>query len=67
MELLGHSTIQLTMNTYTHVMPETQRDAVAKLGRWFDGDQDQAGEPATRSTGEEGRDEGDDDGQAEEI
>jgi integrase len=31
MELLGHSTIQLTMNTYTHVMPETQRDAVIRL------------------------------------
>ncbi|OHV28455.1 hypothetical protein BCD49_38100 [Pseudofrankia sp. EUN1h] len=44
MELLGHSTIQLTMNTYTHVMPETQRDAVAKLDRWFDGHQDQGDE-----------------------
>ncbi len=35
MELLGHSTIQLTMNTYTHVMPETQRDAVDRLDRIF--------------------------------
>ncbi|WP_163554270.1 tyrosine-type recombinase/integrase [Candidatus Frankia alpina] len=37
MELLGHSTIQLTMNTYTHVMPETQRDAVDRLDRIFGG------------------------------
>ncbi|MEX5634393.1 hypothetical protein [Parafrankia sp. FMc2] len=38
MELLGHSTIQLTMNTYTHVMPETQRDAVSRLDRIFSND-----------------------------
>nr|WP_258165214.1 site-specific integrase [Candidatus Protofrankia datiscae] len=38
MELLGHSTIQLTMNTYTHVMPETQRDAVGRLDHLFTGD-----------------------------
>ncbi|MBL7487966.1 hypothetical protein I6A60_21400 [Frankia sp. AgB1.9] len=41
MELLGYSTIPLTTSIYTHVMPETQRDAVAKLGCRFDGDQDQ--------------------------
>ncbi|WP_239382131.1 site-specific integrase, partial [Frankia sp. CIT1] len=28
MELLGHSTINLTMNTYAHVLPEAQEDAV---------------------------------------
>ncbi|OAA21855.1 site-specific recombinase XerD [Frankia sp. EI5c] len=38
MELLGHSTIQLTMNTYTHVMPETRRDAVGRLDRIFSDD-----------------------------
>ena len=27
MEILGHSTIVLTMNTYSHVMPSAQRDA----------------------------------------
>ncbi|WP_083731264.1 MULTISPECIES: site-specific integrase [Protofrankia] len=50
MELLGHSTIQLTMNTYTHVMPETQRDAVGRLdhlltgGRPTDDEDDSADE-----------------------
>ena len=31
MELLGHSDIRLTMNTYTHVVPELQRAAVDGL------------------------------------
>jgi integrase len=30
-ELLGHSTITITLDTYTHVMPERKRDAAAKL------------------------------------
>ncbi len=29
MEVLGHSQINLTMNTYAHVMPEMKRDAAA--------------------------------------
>jgi integrase len=28
METLGHSSIGLTMNTYAHVLPQLQRDAV---------------------------------------
>jgi integrase len=32
MELLGHSQISLTMETYSHVIPETVRDAVTRLG-----------------------------------
>ena len=35
MELLGHSTIALTMNTYSHVLPQAQRDAVDLLDRLF--------------------------------
>jgi integrase len=31
MELLGHSTIALTMNTYAHVLPEAQRQAAAVI------------------------------------
>jgi len=27
MEMLGHSTIALTMNTYSHVIPELKREA----------------------------------------
>ena len=27
MEILGHSNIGITMNTYNHVMPQAQRDA----------------------------------------
>jgi integrase len=32
MELLGHSQISLTMNTYSHVVPGLLREAVDKLG-----------------------------------
>ena len=32
MELLGHSQISLTMNTYSHVVPDLLREAVVKLG-----------------------------------
>jgi integrase len=32
MELLGHSQISLTMDTYSHVVPDALRDAVGKLG-----------------------------------
>lgn len=39
MEILGHSTITLTMNTYSHVLPQNQRDAAALLDRLFEGEQ----------------------------
>jgi integrase len=32
MELLGHSQISFTMNTYSHVVPDLPREAVSKLG-----------------------------------
>ena len=35
MEILGHSQISVTMNTYGHVMPETQRAAAEALERLF--------------------------------
>jgi len=35
MEILGHSQISLTMNTYGHVLPETQRDATSKVADLF--------------------------------
>lgn len=35
MEILGHSTITLTMNTYSHVLPQAQRDAVILMGSLF--------------------------------
>ena len=31
MELLGHSTIALTMNTYSHVIPALERDAADRM------------------------------------
>jgi integrase len=31
MEVLGHSQISLTLNTYAHVMPQMQREAMARL------------------------------------
>ena len=33
MEVLGHSQIGLTMNTYAHVMPEMKRDAADRMER----------------------------------
>lgn len=33
MEILGHSTYQLTMNTYTHVMPSLLGDAADAMDR----------------------------------
>lgn len=31
MEILGHSTIAVTMNTYAHVAPALQREAASSL------------------------------------
>jgi integrase len=31
-EMLGHATIAITMDTYSHVLPNMQREAVARLG-----------------------------------
>ncbi len=31
MELLGHSQISLTMNTYSHVIPQLTREAADKM------------------------------------
>ena len=31
MEMLGHSTITLTMNVYSHVIPDLQREAATKM------------------------------------
>ncbi|MFG1864128.1 hypothetical protein [Microbispora bryophytorum] len=37
MEILGHSTIVLTMSTYAHVLPEHQATALAKLEKALGG------------------------------
>lgn len=37
MVVLGHSTITLTMNTYSHVLPQAQRDAAMLLDTLFTG------------------------------
>lgn len=34
-ERLGHSTISLTMDVYSHVLPDMQREAAAKIDRLF--------------------------------
>jgi integrase len=48
MEILGHSQIALTMNTYSHVAPEVSREAADRMAQvlWQD-DDDRADEPAT--------------------
>ena len=30
-ELLGHSTVTITMDTYTHVMPEQKKEAMERI------------------------------------
>jgi integrase len=35
-EILGHSTITLTLDTYSHVMPELKKDAVDKISGLFE-------------------------------
>jgi integrase len=37
MEILGHSQIAVTMNTYTHVLPELQRAAADRMDEAFAG------------------------------
>jgi integrase len=37
MEILGHSSIALTMNTYSHVMPSLKRDAADAMDRVLSG------------------------------
>jgi integrase len=34
-EYLGHSSIHITMETYAHVLPETHKDAAAKMNALF--------------------------------
>ena len=34
-ERLGHSTISITMDTYSHVLPGLQEEAVVKLEQWL--------------------------------
>ena len=31
-ELLGHSNISITMDTYSHVLPSMQKEAIEKMG-----------------------------------
>jgi integrase len=38
MEILRHSQISTTMNTYAHVLPGLQRDATAKIEALLNGD-----------------------------
>ena len=40
MEVLGHSQISLTMNTYAHVMPAAQKEAAARMDAIFKGTAD---------------------------
>ncbi len=38
MEILGHSQINVTMITYSHILPDVQRDAAARLDELLTGD-----------------------------
>jgi integrase len=47
MEILGHSQIALTMNTYSHVAPEVSREAADRMARmlWQSAEDDRAEVP----------------------
>jgi len=34
-EMLGHSTVSITLDTYSHVLPDMQRDATEAFDRLF--------------------------------
>ena len=34
-EILGHSRISVTLYTYSHVIPHTQREAMSRFGQMF--------------------------------
>jgi integrase len=48
-ERLGHSTISITMDIYSHVMPGMQEEAAAKLDTLFQAASDAASETAARA------------------
>jgi integrase len=59
MEILGHSQISLTLDTYSHVVPEMQRDAADRIGQtlWDDDtDSDDAAETEQPATDDEDSD-----------
>jgi integrase len=46
-EILGHSTVSMTLDTYSHTTPAMHREAVATLDRVLE--QDQAGQRTTKT------------------
>ena len=50
-ELLGHSTVAITLNVYSHVLPSLQQDAMDKLSGLFD--YDYAGDERENDRGNE--------------
>lgn len=42
-ELLGHSTIMMTLDTYSHVLPSLHQDAINKLSELFIQENDERG------------------------
>jgi integrase len=48
MEILGHSQISLTMNTYSHVVPALQREAAAKLDALLEPSRGEEGDEAEK-------------------
>jgi integrase len=45
MEIVGHSTLEMTMNVYAHVSLDAQREAMAKLNELFTGTPTNPDEP----------------------
>ncbi len=37
-EMLGHTSITLTMDTYSHVLPGMQEESAARMRRWRNGE-----------------------------
>jgi integrase len=44
-EILGHSSIQITLDTYSHVLPNMKREAIDLLGEALRGSSEAQSEP----------------------
>lgn len=47
-EMLGHANISMTLDTYSHVLPDTKRAAAYKLNALFGDESKQEGNPENK-------------------
>lgn len=52
--MLGHSTVSMTLDIYSHVIPDMQKGATAALDRLLEGHQGHTGSAGSGSDGGDG-------------